>query len=121
MKQKLLLLSLLIVAPLLSQDERGDFIDELEYGKRLYENPRGISCIKCHGSQGEGKIIATYKHNGRQKELKAPKITEIDFKKFKKAINESEGIMPKYYLTDKEISAIYHYLNPKTTPNPQTP
>ena len=53
------------------------------YGKNLYENPRGIACNKCHGNKGEGGVIAHYKH---------------------------KGVMPRYFLTDEEITAIYMYL-----------
>jgi argininosuccinate synthase len=37
------------------------FISNLEYGQMLYKNPRGIGCIKCHGDNGKGKLIATYR------------------------------------------------------------
>lgn len=88
-----------------------DFIDELEYGKRLYENPRGISCQKCHGIKGEGKLIATYKNKGREKKLFAPQINHLSLVDFAKNINASNGIMPKYNLTEKEIRAIYKFLS----------
>lgn len=88
----------------------GDFITEKEYGKYLYENPRGISCRVCHGEYGEGTILATYKHRGKEKELHAPNITGLDIKEFKAKVNNAQGVMPKYYLTDSEIEAIYEYI-----------
>lgn len=94
-----------------------DFIDDLEYGKKLYENPRGISCHQCHGNKGEGKVIATYKSKGKIKQLIAPQINNISLKQMMEAINESKGVMPKYYLTEKEILAIYQFL--KNQVNPQ--
>lgn len=90
--------------------EKADFIDDLEYGKRLYEDPRGIGCKKCHGERGEGKVIATYRSKGYLKELIAPRINNLTLGAFAKDINKSKGVMPKYYLTEKEISAIYKYL-----------
>jgi len=92
------------------------FITKLEYGKMLYNNPRGISCAKCHGNNAEGKTIAKYYiTNNNQKILKiikSPNIQNISFEKFKqKLFHKKLSIMPKYnYLTDKEISAIYLYI-----------
>lgn len=95
-----------------------DFIDDLEYGKRLYENPRGISCQQCHGARGEGKIIATYKSKGKTKQLLAPQINELSLETMMQNINKSNGVMPKYYLTEKEILAIYKFLkNQANTPS----
>lgn len=87
-----------------------DFIDDLEYGKKLYENPRGISCRQCHGERGEGKIIATYKSKGKVKQLLSPQINNLSLKKMMEEVNKSNGIMPKYHLTEKEILAIYKFL-----------
>lgn len=104
------LLSILVLFSMLSSQEKADFIDDLEYGKRLYEDPRGISCQKCHGANGEGSVIATYRSKGYLKELVAPRINNLTLEDFAKNINKSKGVMPKYYLTEKEISAIYKYL-----------
>ena len=92
------------------------FITKLEYGKMLYNNPRGISCAKCHGEDARGKIIAKYyitKNNKKiLKIIKAPNIQNITFEKFKsKLFHKNLSIMPRYnYLTDKEINAIYLYI-----------
>lgn len=84
--------------------------DVKKYGKHLYENPRGIACDKCHGKQGEGSIIANYKHKGANKTLIAPRINNIELDRFYKALHSQRGIMPIYYLSDDEIVAIYEYL-----------
>lgn len=80
------------------------------YGKNLYENPRGIACNKCHGNKGEGGVIAHYKHKGVNKTLLAPRINNIEFSTFSQALDIQKGVMPRYFLTDEEITAIYMYL-----------
>ena len=87
-----------------------DFITKMEYAKMLYSNPRGIGCILCHGEKGEGSIIAKYKHKGKQKELIAPAINELSKDKFFKALQDSDSVMPKYFLTNSEIEALYFYV-----------
>ncbi|WP_394951693.1 c-type cytochrome [uncultured Helicobacter sp.] len=87
------------------------FITFKEYGKNLYENPRGIGCNHCHGTKGEGSIIAHYKHKGNAKTLNAPAINKLEFSAFTKALSSQKlNVMPRYYLTPKEIQAIYFYL-----------
>ncbi len=87
------------------------FITFKEYGKNLYENPRGIGCHHCHGTKGEGNIIAHYKHKGNAKTLSAPAINRLEFNAFAKSLDSQKiGVMPRYYLTPKEIQAIYFYL-----------
>ncbi|WP_034583924.1 c-type cytochrome [Helicobacter pametensis] len=107
MKHYKILLSLFLLSHLYSQE---DFIDDLEYGKKLYENPRGISCKACHGDKGEGKLIATYKTRNKEKQLFAPSIRHLSYEDFAQNINSSKGVMPKYYLTEKEIEAIFKFL-----------
>ena len=87
-----------------------DFITKMEYAKMLYSNPRGIGCILCHGSRGEGSVIAKYKHKGEQKELVAPAINELSKEKFYKALKRSNSVMPKYFLTNNEIEVLYFYV-----------
>ena len=87
-----------------------DFITKMEYAKMLYSNPRGIGCIYCHGAKGEGSIIAKYKHQGKQKELIAPAINELSKEKFFKALQDTDSVMPKYFLTNSEIEALYFYV-----------
>ncbi|MDQ7068558.1 MAG: hypothetical protein Q9M40_11590 [Sulfurimonas sp.] len=45
------------------------FISPTEYAAQLYKNPRGIGCHKCHGENGEGKLIANYKHKRKTQEV----------------------------------------------------
>lgn len=81
-----------------------------EYGKNLYENPRGIACNQCHGDRGEESVIAYYKHKGVKKTLIAPRINNLEFSVFEKALRSQKGVMPRYYLTNEEITAVYMYL-----------
>ncbi len=87
------------------------FITESEYGEMLYNNPRGIGCIHCHGKNGSGTLIATYKEDGDRVELRGPDIRKVPLKKLKKSLLRRHRIMPTYFLTDKEIRAIFHYLH----------
>jgi len=86
------------------------FITKDEYAKMLYYNPRGISCAKCHGDLGEGKIISTFIEKSKPRVLQTGPIYHLDFKAFKRGVGSSKSIMPKYYLTDNEIAALYYYL-----------
>ena len=100
----------------------GSFITQMEYASSLYKNPRGIGCQKCHGLKGEGKLIAKYIDTKRvkkgdkiitlkiQKEFRAPPINKLSYDRFQKALESSILGMPKYYLTKKEIKALYFYL-----------
>jgi len=102
-----------------------DFISTYEYGAMLYKNPRGIGCIKCHGKDAEGKIIATYidDETGEKKQIIAPNIKKVSWEVFYQRLKYSKvlkkgkfrklnySIMPKYdYLVDSEIKAIYKYI-----------
>ncbi len=95
---------------ILQLDAKESFITKDEYAKMLYNAPRGISCAKCHGAVGEGKIIAAFKEKGHPKTLETGPIYHLDYARFKKGIQKSQSVMPKYYLTDKEIAALYYYL-----------
>ncbi|MBX7491296.1 c-type cytochrome [Helicobacter turcicus] len=86
------------------------FIAPLEYGKMLYENPRGIGCVECHGQYGQGDKIADYTHKNQAKSIHAPRINNLDFNTFKNALQSGKRVMPKYYLTASEIEAIYKYI-----------
>jgi mono/diheme cytochrome c family protein len=97
------------------------FITNYEYGKMLYNDPRGISCARCHGLHAKGKIIATYRHKGKLIKIITPDIRHISFENLKKFLlkHKHSSIMPKYsYLTDSEIKALYLYIHaqlPKKT------
>lgn len=86
------------------------FITPQEYGANLYENPRGIGCVKCHGRDGEENLLASYTHKGKQKHIIAPRINNLAFTAFKIALSKDNGVMPRYNLTDEEINAIYLYI-----------
>jgi len=98
------------------------FITQMEYASLLYKNPRGIGCDKCHGERGEGRLIARYKETKRvkegekiitvkiPKEFRAPAINQLTFKEFKNSFDKRIKGMPKYYLTNGEIKALYFYL-----------
>ena len=87
-----------------------DFITPLEYASQLYENPRGIGCQHCHGDKGQGRLVATYKHKGKSKEFRGPAINSIDLKTFYLALNKARRGMPRYYLTFKEVKALYFFI-----------
>lgn len=104
MKYKLLLfLSLSLAA-------ESTFISPLEYASQLYKNPRGIGCYHCHGDNGEGKLVARYKHKNKDKEFGGPVINTMNFKEFHKALNRRKVGMPRYFLTKKEVQALFLFL-----------
>ncbi len=88
-----------------------DFITPYEYGKMLYQNPRGIGCDKCHGLMGEGKIIAYYQDRNGTRKLVAPAIYSLPRKAFLSKINKKSKVMPTYFLTTDEIKSLYYYIN----------
>lgn len=87
------------------------FISPIEYASQLYKNPRGIGCQHCHGNNGEGKLVATYIHKKEKREFRGPAINGMDFNDFYKALNIRKRGMPRYFLTKKEVQALYLYLN----------
>ncbi len=89
---------------------KSPFISKDEYAKLLYKNPRGIGCDKCHGEKGEGKIISTYIHKGKEVVLIGPKINDISLDRFEKALDKGTKLMPGYFLTDVEKAYLYYYL-----------
>jgi len=122
----------------LKQNSDNSFITKKEYGKMLYNNPRGISCKECHGSDAKGKIISKFKHIKNKKiyecVVKTYDITNISKKDFNYRLNPKNKqkrikftknqicdkliyghIMPKYFLTDDELSSLYFYI--KNTSN----
>jgi len=89
-----------------------DFISEFEYGQMLYRDPRGVSCVPCHGETGEGKKIVSYRNSqGETVTISGgPDIRSSTLKQIRESILHGKGIMPKYFLTDKEIKTIHAYL-----------
>lgn len=103
-------LSLLLPLILWAQE---DFISHYEYGEMLYANPRGVSCAQCHGKSGEGRIIVEYRDIHGKEQLKGPDIRQESLKSMINAVNNYHKVMPRYYLTDEEVQAIYDYLKVK--------
>lgn len=89
----------------------GSFITQTEYAAQLYKNPRGIGCNLCHGEKGEGKLIANYVHKKKQKSFSGPAINGVGYREFRQALNERKNAMPRYFLTDDEIEALYLHLH----------
>jgi len=87
------------------------FITPIEYATQLYKNPRGIGCQHCHGENGEGKLIAKYIHKNEQRSFSGPSINEVKFDTFFKSLNKRIKGMPRYFLTKKEIEALYLHLH----------
>lgn len=109
------------------------FITSYEYGKMLYNNPRGISCAKCHGQDAKGMSLSKFKHRDKDKiyncEIKTDDITKVSLENFKAKLDpdileEKQNIdkndvckkmiyrntMPKYFLTQNEQESIYYYV-----------
>ena len=118
---------------MLGVKDDNSFITKKEYGKMLYNNPRGISCKKCHGDDARGKVISKYKHTVKDDIynciVKTYDITNISFKDFKYKLNPNNKIkkidfekddicqkmiyghiMPKYFLTNDELDSLYFYI-----------
>ncbi|NPA60817.1 MAG: cytochrome c [Epsilonproteobacteria bacterium] len=107
---------------LIGEGKNESFLSDIEYGKMLYNNPRGIPCSKCHGEEGRGghKIAKYYDKFSNPKILKGDSILDYSFDELKASvenrfidknnIRRRHRVMPKYYLTDREINAIYLYL-----------
>ena len=89
------------------------FITEYEYGQMLYNNPRGIGCVHCHGKDGSGALIAKYKEDGKTKSLRGPNIRNTTIKELKKSLFKRHRVMPTYFLTDSEIEALSYFLSNK--------
>jgi len=108
MKRLLLLFPFLLIA-------NEDFISHYEYGEMLYSQPRGVSCAACHGESGEGKVIVSFQDRHGQKVLRGPDIRKKPLLSMIRSVSSDHKIMPRYYLTDEEVKAIYDYLQEKNT------
>ena len=104
---------LLYLTVVVSLSAKESFITPEEYAAQLYHNPRGIGCHLCHGENGEGKLIARYEHKNEKKAFAGPAINVLDFKAFYKALDSRVRGMPRYFLTEQEVRALYYYLHPK--------
>ncbi len=87
------------------------FITQEEYSTQLYHSPRGIGCHHCHGEKGEGRVIAKYRDRGAQKSFKGPAINNISYAQFYAAMTSRKRGMPRYFLIEDEIKALYFYLH----------
>ena len=92
-----------------------DFISDYEYGEMLYANPRGVSCSQCHGKSGEGRIIVEYRDIHGKQALRGSDIRQENLASMIHAVNSYHKVMPRYYLTDEEVTAIYKYLEAKNS------
>ena len=108
----MILKRLLLTLPLLLCAEE-DFISHYEYGEMLYNNPRGVSCAQCHGAKGEGKIIVEFRDIHGKQTLRGSDIRLKSLEQMRNSVNRYHPVMPRYYLTDEEIKAIYDYLQVK--------
>jgi len=111
MKKLLMLLPFLLLPILLWGGE--DFISDYEYGQMLYENPRGVSCSQCHGKSGEGTTIVEYKDINGKQSLRGSDIRKDNLAMMINSVNTYHQVMPRYYLTNAEVKAIYEYLQIK--------
>jgi mono/diheme cytochrome c family protein len=103
---------LLLLLPLILCGQE-DFISHYEYGEMLYANPRGVSCAECHGENGEGQTIVEFRDIHGKQALKGSDIRKNTLDEMIKSVNSYHQIMPRYYLTDAEVKAIYDYLQKK--------
>jgi len=106
---KVTILTIFLLNTVLSVDDF--FLSRYEYGKALYENPRGVSCKRCHGIKAKGKVIVKYTHRKKEIIIKTSNLNNITFKKFISVLNgKSKGIMPRYFLSEDEILSLYFYI-----------
>jgi cytochrome c553 len=112
MKELLIFLSFLLSGQTLLCAQE-DFISHYEYGEMLYANPRGVSCSQCHGKTGEGTIIVEYRDIHGKQVLKGSDIRQESLESMINSVNTYHKVMPRYYLTDEEVKAIYDYLKIK--------
>lgn len=70
------------------------FITKYEYGKMLFNNPRGIGCSNCHGEDARGRKIVEFKHVHDKKtyncSLVAPDIKDIEYELFYTKVNSKK-------------------------------
>ncbi len=92
-----------------------EFMSHYEYGQMLYNNPRGVSCAKCHGKKGEGRVIVSYRDKSGKQSIAGPDIRNENLQSMLAAVSKSHHIMPRYYLTDEEVEAIHDYLHQKNS------
>lgn len=116
-----------------AQDINNSFITKFEYGKMLFNNPRGIGCNNCHGDNAKGNRMVDFKQEHDKKiyncVLTVPNIKDIEYERFSEKVNSKKNpnvkfekeqvceklihyanVMPTYFLVEEEIEAIYYYI-----------
>ena len=63
----------------------------------LYNNPRGVSCIDCHGISGEGRVIVEYRDVDGRKQVTGPDIRHQSLQEMIEALDTYHPVMPRYY------------------------
>lgn len=105
---------LLIAALGASVWSKESFITSYEYGEKLYNQPRGIGCSKCHGKKGEGDQIVSYKDGEKTVTLIAPNIRFMPASKIKEGVEKNHpSFVPKYFLVDDEYKSLQTFLEKK--------
>ena len=76
-------------------DINNSFITKFEYGKMLFNNPRGIGCNSCHGDNAKGQKLMDFKQEHDKKiyncSLYAPNIKDIEYETFSAKINTKKN------------------------------
>jgi hypothetical protein len=72
--------------------------------------------MPCHGLKGEGSEIVKYRDKGKTISLFAPDIRQKSFKEFQRATSKGPKVMPKYFLTQEELRAIFQYIKSANLP-----
>jgi len=103
---------LIVLLPLLLSANE-DFISNYEYGEMLYTNPLGVSCSQCHGKNGQGKVIVEYRDQKGKQIIKGSDIRRVSLRIMINSLNSYHDVMPRYYLTDTEVQAMYDYIQKK--------
>lgn len=86
------------------------FINKIEYGHMLYNNPRGIGCNKCHGDFGEGRKLGSVEKKNKNIAIIAPKIATMTPAQIAQALSKKNSFMPSYQLTPTEVETLSYYL-----------
>ena len=109
-------LILLFITEVQATDDN-NFLTKYEYSMMLYVEPRGLSCIKCHGLTGrKTDKLRYYKYTSKSRryktrEVKVKPIYKLNFVDFRKAVlSRKNRFMPTYKLSHTEIEYIYFYL-----------
>ncbi len=113
---------LFFISSFFAKNIDNSFITKFEYGQMLYENPRGVGCIKCHKQVNEDIIIARYKQKDKKtkklvdKSIIAPSIDKVSYEVFLKKMTQGKTeskVMPTYFLTNEELESLYYYIKNK--------